>query len=115
MPTTALPTTEYIDMIMQPVLSEKQQQQLLTRILVLCYLKRKYSMCHKFICTVVNSKPEITQIFGCDALQPVRSVLTFQLIRLLHMMATELVNMVAIELVKCGSSVCDKVNIEQGI
>ena len=83
MPTTALPTTEYTDMIMQPVLSEKQQQQLLTRILTRCHLKRKYILYHAYIRTVVNSKPEITQIFGCDAVRPVRSVL----IKLLHMMA----------------------------
>jgi len=77
MPTTALPTTEYIDMIMQPVLSENKQQQLLTLILLLCHLKRKYRLYHEFICTVVNSKPEITQILGSDAVKPVRSVLTF--------------------------------------
>jgi len=77
MPATALPTTEYIDMIMQPVLSDKQQQQLLTLILLLRHLKRKYRLFHEFICTVVNSKPEITQILGSDAVQTVRSVLTF--------------------------------------
>jgi len=73
-----------MDMIMLPVLSEKQQQQLLTRIFVPCRLKRKYSLCHTFKCTVVNSKPEITQIFGSDAVQSVRSVLTYQWIRLLQ-------------------------------
>lgn len=74
-------------MIMQPVLSEKQQQQLLTRILTPCHLKRKYSLYHAYITTVVNLKPEITQIFESEAVQPVRSVLTFQRIELLHMVA----------------------------
>jgi hypothetical protein len=60
---------------MQPVFSEKQQQQLLTRILVPCHLKRKYSLYHAFKFSFVNSKPEIAHILGNDAVQPVRSVL----------------------------------------
>jgi hypothetical protein len=72
---------------MLPVLSEKQQQQLLTRILVPGRLKRKYILYHAFKCTVVNSKPEITQILGSDAVQSVTSVPIFRWTRLLHMMA----------------------------
>jgi predicted transcriptional regulator len=75
-PTAAIPTTEHTDMIMQPVLREKKQQQLLTRILVPCNLKQKYILYHSLICTIVNSKPKITQILGSDAVGPVTSVLT---------------------------------------
>jgi hypothetical protein len=61
---------------MQPVLREKQQQQLLTRILVACNLKQKCSLYHALICTIFNSKSETTQILGNDAVGPVTSVLT---------------------------------------